>query len=93
MLRRILILCMVLSLAVFACAGPALGDDGPNDPCKGHHGKWKKRKHGEDDSENPCVNIPEAPLSLLYPAVGGALVVTFLVVGGRRRRVVVSRPA
>jgi hypothetical protein len=81
-----------LSLLVFFCvlllggAAPAWADSHPphpphpSDPCRRPHGD---ERGGEDD---PCHNIPEAPNALIYPIVGGAVVLGFVAFERRRRR-------
>lgn len=94
MLRRILVLCAVFSLLVASAAPPLRAEDqGPNDPCRAHVytgkgvGKHKGLPHG-----NPCSNIPEVPVSLLYPLTAGLLVAIALYRGSRRRVASPVRP-
>jgi hypothetical protein len=80
MLRRVLILAATLLVVAFSLSGPVLGATaGPRDPCKDPH---RKGKHHDD----PCQNIPEAPVSLLYPAAGVVVLLSFGAFEWRRRR-------
>jgi hypothetical protein len=87
MLRRILVLSAVLTLLLAYAAAPLRADDGgPDDPCKTHTYTGKgKGKHKGLPRENPCSNIPEVPVSLLYPLTAGLLVAIVLYRGNRRR--------
>jgi hypothetical protein len=94
MLRLVLGSILASALLALAAAVPAAADDGPRrwDPCSVDRGSafgtgtgtgTGRRRRGD----NPCQNIPEAPVAIAYVIAAGALVGGVVLVRRRRGRV------